>query len=63
MVRTIQFAVAAAHMAMADAAVEREQLDPARFGVVFGAGTIPGDLADLGPAAWRAWPTPRIGST
>jgi 3-oxoacyl-[acyl-carrier-protein] synthase II len=51
MVRTIQFAVAAAQLAMADAAVNKEAIDPARFGVVFGAGTIPGDLADLGPAA------------
>ena len=54
MVRTIQFAVAAAHMAMADAAVgagSPRPRDPTRFGVVFGAGTIPGDLADLGPAA------------
>ena len=51
MVRTIQFAMAAAHMAMADAAIDRDKLDPARFGVVFGAGTIPGELEDLGPAS------------
>ncbi len=51
MVRTIQFAVAAAHLAMTDAAVDKERIDPTRFGVVLGAGTIPGDLADLGPAA------------
>ena len=50
MVRTIQFAVAAAQLAMADAAVDKESLDPARFGVVFGAGTIPGELEDIGPA-------------
>ncbi|HVS37783.1 MAG TPA: beta-ketoacyl-[acyl-carrier-protein] synthase family protein [Gemmataceae bacterium] len=51
MVRTIQFAVAAAQMARADAGLEEDRIDPTRFGVVFGAGTIPGDLADLGPAS------------
>ena len=51
MVRTIQFAVAASQLALADAAVDNERLDPDRFGVIFGAGTIPGELADLGPAA------------
>ncbi len=53
MVRTIQFAVAAAQMAMADAVGVGSPCpcDPTRFGVVFGAGTIPGDQEDLGPAA------------
>lgn len=51
MVRTIQFAVAAARLAADDAGLGAGGIDPARFGVVFGAGTIPGDLADLGPAA------------
>ncbi len=51
MVRTIQLAVAAARLAADDAGLERTTLDPKRFGVVFGAGTIPGDLADLGPLA------------
>jgi 3-oxoacyl-[acyl-carrier-protein] synthase II len=51
MVRTIQFAVAAAQLAMSDGRVDRTRLDPTRFGVVFGAGTIPGDQEDLGPAA------------
>ncbi len=50
MVRTIQFAVAAAQLAMNDAGLNKETLDPTRFGVVFGTGTIPGDLGDLGPA-------------
>ena len=51
MVRTIQFAVAAAQLAMNDAGLNKETLDPARFGVVMGTGTIPGDIGDLGPAA------------
>src|SRR5207249_9829291 len=38
-------------LALDDARVDKQQLDPARFGVVFGAGTIPGDMAELGPAA------------
>ncbi len=50
MVRTIQFAVAAARLAADDAALDRERIDPTRFGVVLGAGTIPGELDDLGPA-------------
>jgi 3-oxoacyl-[acyl-carrier-protein] synthase II len=51
MVRTMQFAAAAAQLALTDAGVDRDQLDPARFGVEFGASTIPGDLAELGAAA------------
>jgi 3-oxoacyl-[acyl-carrier-protein] synthase II len=51
MVRTVQFAVAAARLALEDAALDRGRIDPERFGVVLGAGTIPGELADLGPAA------------
>lgn len=51
MVRTTQFAVAVAQLALDDSRLDKQQLDPERFGVVFGAGTIPGDLADLGAAA------------
>jgi 3-oxoacyl-[acyl-carrier-protein] synthase II len=51
MVRTIQFAVAGAQLAMADSGVDRGRLDPTRFGVEYGAGTIPSELEDLGPAA------------
>ncbi len=51
MARTAQFAVAAARLALEDGAVDRGRLDPERVGVVLGAGTIPGDLAELGPAA------------
>src|SRR5689334_2567738 len=45
MVRTIQFAVAAARLAADDAGLAAAPPDPQRFGVVFGAGTIPGELA------------------
>jgi 3-oxoacyl-[acyl-carrier-protein] synthase II len=51
MPRTVQFAVAAARMAADDAGLTAAALEPERFGVVFGGGTVPGDLADLGPAA------------
>ena len=51
MVRTIQFAVAAAKLALEEGRLTPGNFDPARFGVVFGTGTIPGDLADLGDAA------------
>jgi 3-oxoacyl-[acyl-carrier-protein] synthase II len=49
--RTIQLAVAASRLAVQDAGLAAEAVDPARFGVVFGAGTIPGEPGDLGPAA------------
>ena len=55
MVRTIQLAVAASRMALADAGLAGGGPDPARFGIVFGTGTIPGDLADMGPAAQVAY--------
>jgi len=51
MVRTMQFAVAAAQLALDHGRVDKTRLDPARFGVLFGAGTIPGVQEDLGPAA------------
>jgi 3-oxoacyl-[acyl-carrier-protein] synthase II len=50
MVRTIQLAVAGARLALDDSGAEISRIDPARFGVSFGTGTIPGDLNDLGPA-------------
>ena len=43
---------------MDDAGLKKETLDPTRFGVVFGTGTIPGDLADLGPAAQESLDPP-----
>jgi 3-oxoacyl-[acyl-carrier-protein] synthase II len=51
MVRTIQFAVAAARLAADDAGLGTAASDPERFGVIFGSGTIPGNPADLAPAA------------
>jgi 3-oxoacyl-[acyl-carrier-protein] synthase II len=54
MVRTVQFAVAAARLALDDAALDRGRIDPERFGVALGTGTIPGEAADLGPAAQAA---------
>ena len=50
MVRTIQLAVAAARLSLIDAKADAGSFDPVRFGVEFGTGTIPGELADLGPA-------------
>jgi 3-oxoacyl-[acyl-carrier-protein] synthase II len=51
MVRTSQLAVAAAQLAVDDSRLDTRQVDPERFGVVFGTGSIPGDLADFGAAA------------
>jgi 3-oxoacyl-[acyl-carrier-protein] synthase II len=51
MSRTSEFGVAAAQLALNDAVLDPSQLAPARFGVLFGAGTIPSDLGELGPAA------------
>jgi 3-oxoacyl-[acyl-carrier-protein] synthase II len=51
MARTIQLAVAAAQQALDDSKVDKTQLDPTRFGVIFGAGLIASELEELGPAA------------
>lgn len=51
MSRTIQFAVAAAQLALQDSKIVKAQLDLTRFGVEFGAGLIPSELEELGPAA------------
>jgi 3-oxoacyl-[acyl-carrier-protein] synthase II len=51
MPRPLQLGLAAAFLAVQDAALDRSQRDPDRFGVVFGGGTIPACQADLGPAA------------
>jgi 3-oxoacyl-[acyl-carrier-protein] synthase II len=51
MPRTIQLAVAAAQLAMDDSQIDPRKIDPRRFGVEFGAGTISGELVELGPAA------------
>src|SRR5438445_5889643 len=51
MSRTIQLAVAGAQLALDDAGVDKAQLDPARFGVEFGAGLIASELEEIGPRA------------
>jgi 3-oxoacyl-[acyl-carrier-protein] synthase II len=51
MARSIQLAVAAAQLAIDDSAIDKEKLDPTRFGVEFGAGLISTELEELGPAA------------
>ncbi len=51
MARAIQLAVAAAQLAIDDSAVNKDQLDPTRFGVEFGAGLLPTELEELGLAS------------
>jgi 3-oxoacyl-[acyl-carrier-protein] synthase II len=51
MARPIQFAVAAAQLALDDGKVDKTTLDPTRFGVEFGAGLIASELPELGPAS------------
>jgi 3-oxoacyl-[acyl-carrier-protein] synthase II len=51
MARTIQLAVAAAQMALDDSKVDKDKLDPTRFGVDFGACLIASELEELGTAA------------
>src|SRR6266404_5407653 len=51
MARSIQLAVAAAQMALDDGKVDKEKLDPTRFGVEFGASLIASELEELGAAA------------
>src|SRR5262249_23134230 len=58
MVRTMHLAVAAAQLAVTDAAAT---FDPARLGVVFGSSTLPGDLAKVGEAALAAVADDRVG--
>jgi 3-oxoacyl-[acyl-carrier-protein] synthase II len=51
MARGIQLAVAAAQVAIDDARLDKQTLDPTRFGVAFGAGLLATELEELGPAA------------
>src|SRR5262249_51703594 len=51
MPRAIQLAVAASALARSDAILGTDGVEPARLGVVFGAGTIPHDLSDLSDSA------------
>src|SRR5215471_2777611 len=54
MAREIQFGFAAADMALTDAAIEPTRLEPDRFGVVFGAEMIYGELSEVEAAARRS---------
>jgi len=51
MARTIQLAVAAAQLAIDDSAIDKQHLDPTRFGVEFGAGLIATELEEMADAA------------
>ena len=51
MARTIQLAVCAAQLAITDSGVNKEALDPTRFGCEFGAGLIATELEELGIAS------------
>jgi 3-oxoacyl-[acyl-carrier-protein] synthase II len=51
MARAIQLGVAGAQLALDDGRVDKQKLDPARFGVEFGASLIATELPELGPAA------------
>jgi 3-oxoacyl-[acyl-carrier-protein] synthase II len=51
MARSIQLAVAAAQLALNDSQIQRESLDPTRFGVEFGASLIASELEELGSAS------------
>ena len=50
MARTIQLGVAAAQLALNDAAVDKAKLVPERFGVAYGAGLIAAELPELADA-------------
>jgi 3-oxoacyl-[acyl-carrier-protein] synthase II len=51
MARSIQLAVAAAQLALTDSQVEKDKLDPTRFGIEFGASLIASELEELGEAS------------
>ncbi|MCS6850550.1 MAG: beta-ketoacyl-[acyl-carrier-protein] synthase family protein [Gemmataceae bacterium] len=51
MARTIQLAVAAAQLALDDCRLDKNAIDPTRFGVEFGAGLIASELEELAPAS------------
>lgn len=51
MARTIELAVCAAQLALADGSVNKEQLEPTRFGCEFGAGLIASVLEEIGEAS------------
>jgi 3-oxoacyl-[acyl-carrier-protein] synthase II len=51
MARTIKLAIAGAQRALEDSGVNKEKLDPTRFGVEFGSGLIASELEELGEAS------------
>ena len=51
MARAIQLAVSAAQVALDDSKIDKAKLDPTRFGIEFGAGLLPTELAELGTAS------------
>ncbi len=51
MARSIQLAVVAAQLALNDSKVDKEKLDPTRFGIEFGASLIASELEELGNAS------------
>lgn len=51
MARTIQLAVCAAQLTLDDSGIDKQKLDPTRFGVEFGAGMLASELEELAPAA------------
>lgn len=51
MSRTVQLGVSGAKLALDDARLEAGAGNPDRFGVVYGTGTIPGDLHEVAPSA------------
>src|SRR5205807_726998 len=51
MARTIQLAVAAAQLALDDSRLDKQKVDPARFGVEFGSGLVATELEELAPAS------------
>src|SRR5262249_32599986 len=54
MARAIQMAVAAAQLALDDAKIDKERLDPTRFGGGFGARLLPSDSEELGVASQKS---------
>jgi 3-oxoacyl-[acyl-carrier-protein] synthase II len=61
MARTIELAVCAGQLALADGKVDKSKLAPERFGVEFGAGLIASELPELADAA-RASSNCQVGS-
>jgi 3-oxoacyl-[acyl-carrier-protein] synthase II len=51
MARSIQLAVAGAQLALKDSGIDKNQIDPTRFGVEFGSGLIATELEELAGAA------------